>query len=349
MAVPVSDGYLTIGGSRTWYRILGDLGRTGPTDPAPMLLLHGGPGGPWPTGIESIERLAEDRPLVFYDQHDCGRSDRPGNPARWTLDSFVDELGEVREQLGLSRIHLFGWSWGGLLALAYLLGRPAGVESVVLTSPVFSTPRWVEEARRLRNDLPAPVREAMERFEASYRPKPPKPARAKSAPSSKQLARTATVMSKVFPVLGSAPAQRVALAASRVPFLRRTSYEILGLQFMRKHVMRVDPIPRPLFEMVAGMNRQMYEAMWGPGEYFATGSLRDVDLTDRLGEIELPTLVVSGRYDEATPEQMRELVDLLPHAEWVLLEESSHSAPAEEPERYTAAVRDFLAKIEAAA
>jgi len=42
--------------------------------------------------------------------------------------------------------------------------------------------------------------------------------------------------------------------------------------------------------------------MWGAAEFTATGSLRDFDRTDRLGELRLPVLFPAGRYDEAVPE-----------------------------------------------
>ena len=51
----------------------------------------------------------------------------------------------------------------------------------------------------------------------------------------------------------------------------------------------------------AKFGTQVYETMWGPNEFTVTGTLKDWDVTDRLGEIEVPTLVTSGRYDECTP------------------------------------------------
>ncbi len=48
-------------------------------------------------------------------------------------------------------------------------------------------------------------------------------------------------------------------------------------------------------------DNRVYASMWGPSEFTCTGSLGTWDVTDRLGEIDLPTLIPSGRYDEATP------------------------------------------------
>jgi L-proline amide hydrolase len=58
----------------------------------------------------------------------------------------------------------------------------------------------------------------------------------------------------------------------------------------------------------------------------------------------VPTLLVSGRHDEATPRIVGEVRDRIPDAEWVLLEESSHSPHLEEPERFLGAVERFLTR-----
>lgn len=67
------------------------------------------------------------------------------------------------------------------------------------------------------------------------------------------------------------------------------------------------------------------------------------DLTDRLGQITCPTLVVVGRHDWRTPvPASQEIVDRIPDAELVVFEESGHSPQLEEPEKFQAVVRDFL-------
>src|SRR5262245_56578273 len=102
--ISTREGYLQVPGGRVWYRIVGSGHRT------PLLLLHGGPGAP-SYYLEPLAKLAADRPVVFYDQLGCGRSDQPNDSTLWTIDHFVAELAEVRKQLGLGRVHLLGTSW----------------------------------------------------------------------------------------------------------------------------------------------------------------------------------------------------------------------------------------------
>ena len=83
-----------------------------------------------------------------------GESSRPDDRSLWTVETFVEQLDGVRHELGLERIHLFGSSWGGMLAVEYMLTRPAGVESMILNSTPTSAPRWAVEAERLFEALP---------------------------------------------------------------------------------------------------------------------------------------------------------------------------------------------------
>jgi pimeloyl-ACP methyl ester carboxylesterase len=307
-------------------------------------MLHGGPGGPWPDHLSAVDRWAHDRPVVLYHQLGCGRSDDPADPSRWTVEAFVEEVGTVREHLGLDQVHVLGWSWGGLLAVAYALTRPAGLHSLTLASPVINIPFWEREGQRLRDELPPDVVRAMRRFEDAYRQGPPRAGKPRSGRTAAQLHRAAAVMRRTVPVLMSAPVQRLAIGASRVAPLRSISHQILSFQFVRRHVMRADPIPADIFTMFGGVNSRLYRAMWGPAEYLCTGSLSGLDLTSRLGELDVPVLVISGAHDEATPSQMHDIVDHIRDCRWEIFEESAHCAILEEPHRFADAVDEFLAE-----
>ena len=95
-------------------------------------------------------------------------------------------------------------------------------------------------------------------------------------------------------------------------------------------------------------NKQVYETMWGPAEFTVTGTLKEWDVIDRLGEIDVPTLITSGRHDECTPALVEPLHEGIRGSEWVLLEGSSHTPYLEEPERYLDAVGSFLERVESA-
>jgi L-proline amide hydrolase len=87
--------------------------------------------------------------------------------------------------------------------------------------------------------------------------------------------------------------------------------------------------------------------MNGPSEFHVIGTLKEWDIVDRLGEIRVPTLVISGRYDEATPAIAETVHRGIPGSTWVLFERSSHMPHAEEPERFIRVLDDFLVRVEA--
>ena len=154
------EGFVQVPGGRVWYRIMGSGDRT------PLLLLHGGPGGR-SCGFAVLSDLAADRRVIYYDQLGSGRSDRPNDLSLWRTERFVEELDAVRTALDLHEMHLLGHSWGGTLATEYLLTKgQQGVVSVVLSSPLISTPRWLADARRLRGTLLEPVQSALNKCEA---------------------------------------------------------------------------------------------------------------------------------------------------------------------------------------
>ncbi len=125
-------------------------------------------------------------------------------------------------------------------------------------------------------------------------------------------------------------------------------YEEAMLVFYRRHLCRLDPWPECLmrsFEKVAA-DPEVYRTMNGPSEFHVTGNLKDWDITDRLGEIHVPTLVLSGRYDEATPAIAGTVHRGIPGSQWVLFEHSSHMPHLEEPEQFMQVLAAFLDRVE---
>jgi proline-specific peptidase len=147
--VPGTEGYIEVDGGRVWYRSVGEGG-------VPLLCLHGGPGFTH-YYLEALEALADRRRVIFYDQLGCGRADRPTDPSLWTVDRFVQELADVRAALGLERLHLFGSSWGGMLAMQYTLDRQPELESLILCGSPASMTRWVSDCDGLLAEEPPEV------------------------------------------------------------------------------------------------------------------------------------------------------------------------------------------------
>jgi len=112
-----------------------------------------------------------------------------------------------------------------------------------------------------------------------------------------------------------------------------------------EHVCRVLPNPPEVvrtFEFMA-QDSTVYNTMNGPNEFFCIGSLKDWSVVDKVHKISVPTLLISGRYDEATPATVQPFFDGIPNVSWEIFESSSHMPFVEETERYLDVVEAFLA------
>lgn len=156
----IEEGFVKVTGGNVWFRKVEGEGNL-----TPLLILHGGPGFS-SLPLHRLDPLAKERTVIYYDQLGAGFSKGPNDPALWNLDRFVEELGQVREELGLEEVHILGHSWGTTLLASYLLTKPAGVKSATFSSPCLSAPRWAEDANRLLKQLPIKTQEVIVQCEA---------------------------------------------------------------------------------------------------------------------------------------------------------------------------------------
>ncbi len=154
------DGRLAVEGGTIFYRVVGE------GSGVPVVLLHGGPGYT-AHYLEPLTALGDDRPVILYDQLGSGRSDHVTDTALFRIDRYVRELDSLRRALKLDRIHLYGHSWGTMLALEYLATKPTGIVSVVLASPVITTASWAADGQGLLATLPDSLRQVIATHEAA--------------------------------------------------------------------------------------------------------------------------------------------------------------------------------------
>lgn len=118
--------------------------------------------------------------------------------------------------------------------------------------------------------------------------------------------------------------------------------------FYDRHVCRVTPWPEEVARTFAIMDEDntVYRNMNGPTEFHVIGTLKDWTIEDRLHRIAAPTLLISGRYDEATPLVVKPYVDNIPGCHWVVFENSSHMPHVEEKELCLQTVSNFLKMVD---
>ena len=289
----LTEGYVEGAFGRTWYRITGDLASA----KAPLVVLHGGPGCTHDY-VDSFKDLAATgRAVIHYDQLGNGRSThlREKGAEFWTVSLFLDELDRLLNHLGIAgRYDIVGQSWGGMLAAEHAVLQPQGLRRLVIADSPASMQTWVEEANRLRLDLPPDIQEILRRNEAegSFGPE----------------------------------------------------YFEAAKVFERRHVCRLVPKPDEVLRTDQAMldDPTVYRTMNGPTEFNVIGSMKDWTIESRLNAIIVPTLLISGHFDEATPLCVQPYADHIPDVRWKIFEQSSHMPHVEEKAACLAAVAEFL-------
>ena len=156
----------------TWYTVYGDLKSSTRT---PLVILNGGPGCSYHYLLSCYDLYTKYQiPLVFYDQLGASNSYKPewkleDKPKSfWSNELHIDELLNLVRHLEIDdRFGLLGHSWGAMMAAKTAAQRqPKGLRSIVLASGTPSMPLFVEETRKLINNLPAEHRDAILKHEA---------------------------------------------------------------------------------------------------------------------------------------------------------------------------------------
>lgn len=111
----------------------------GRRDGAPVVVLHGGPGGGCSPGMRRFFDPGRYR-AVLFDQRGCGRSTPHAGVENNTTWDLVADIERIRVDLGIERWVVFGGSWGACLALLYAQTHPERVEALVLRG-VFTMTR----------------------------------------------------------------------------------------------------------------------------------------------------------------------------------------------------------------
>jgi proline iminopeptidase len=146
-------------GYKIWTRSTAQSG-------VPVLMLHGGPGLSHKHLIGFEEMLApHGYQLFFYDQLGSGNSDKPTDTSLWTIERFTDEVEEVRLGLGLENFLLFGYSWGGMVAIEYALKYQQHLQGLVISNIGASAADYKTRMSDIRRNFPAEIQAELTRFE----------------------------------------------------------------------------------------------------------------------------------------------------------------------------------------
>lgn len=292
---------IDVPGGQVWSQLIyTDEGK----DKPPLICLHGGPGSTHDKIKYGLEALANEFPLIFYDQLGGGKSALPdediSSTELWKIERFVDELAALIEFYNIDQFNLFGNSWGSSLALEYMLSEyQPKPQKLILSSPLISTSMWLDDVNQLKSELPVDTYNTLQDCEYNDN-------------------------------------------------TDSEEYRLAMDEFYNRHVLRISNLSDEQLEFMAEhpstFNMDAYAYMWGPSEFYVTGTLIDYERFDDLVNLDLPVLFIGGEFDEATPSSLKLFQQQVVGAELEIVPNTSHSGFFEAPAEYAELIRQFINK-----
>ena len=151
------QGFLELDGGKIWYQVIGNSNKT------PIVMLHGGPGYP-SYYLNPLKPLSKDHPVIIFDQLGCGRSDRINDTDLMTIESHINQIKKLTTFLNIDDFHLYGHSWGSMLALEYYLKYPEDIKTLIFASPSLNVNLWESDIDTLFSMMPDSIKITLNEF-----------------------------------------------------------------------------------------------------------------------------------------------------------------------------------------
>ena len=302
---PIREGYFDAHGLMIYYKTFG-RGK-------PLMLLHGGPGASDDYFLPYLTPLARHYELIFIDERGSGRSQTLDDVSGYTVENMVEDVEAVRQALGLGRISMLGHSYGGVVAQAYALKYQKNLSALILASTFSSTKAINEVFVRMKEKMPAELRDHINKMEAEglY-------GHGKDYEKNRYTAEYMTA----------------AWGDGYFPYVYQNHPDA-----------NYDPVDN------GKMSWDLYREMWGShGEFVIDGNLKSVEYTDRLPSIKVPTptptptLMLVGDHDESDPSMSRTMHEKISGSRPVILPKSGHMTFVDQPGMFEKVVEEFLGK-----
>lgn len=271
----------------------------------PLILIAGGPGDSHAYFKPYFKQLQKKFTVIYFDARGRGRSTRLTDFALYSVDKDVEDLESLRRTLGFEKVHLFGHSYGGIVAQSYALAHPNNVRRVILCNTFHSAVGW-------QNNIDNCNRHIQESYPDVW-----------------------TRLMEMRKAMKSSATEWRAL----YDHCYATMYWY-SVEKHKKHLSKYAAIQTS----DDAFSEPVYYAIIGDDPDFEVGgSMKNLDLRPLIGQLKSPVLILTGRSDKvATTKQAFEIKELIPNAKIYIFEKSGHLPFAEENKSFTKVVRDFL-------
>ncbi len=280
-----------------------------------VIFLHGGPGGYIHSAIitQMKELAGEGYDDYLYDQIGSGLSDRLAKPKDYSFDRHLNDLAEIIDhQIRTDKVILIGHSYGGILATHFTANHPGKVDKLILSSPGDLQPYATNDdgtLTDLNKKYPIPshlqFKEPIEVFEQTER----------------DFLQPRIVMSMICAMVFNFK------WASDREFDDYTN--TMASKFTKGMV--ADPKNCKAEEGGAGGYSHGLSNFYG----------NVADVRAKLKQLNIPTLVLQGQYDQGDYSSVYEYADLL-KGKYVFIENAGHIIWWDKPDEYNQAILKFL-------
>ena len=327
----VSEGYLPYLGYQTYYRIVGDLGAARAAGVAPLVLVHGGPGSAHDY-FEVLDDLAGPAAACGIRAAGGVFAGRPGHPETGGSVSVGTDLPGrplvMYDQLGCGKSYLEGhpelWHMETWLGEFEALIARLGLTSYHLLGQSWGGMLAIQYAC---DKKPAGLRSLILSSTLS---------------SSRLWGEEQRRMIKYLSVEDRAA---IALADATGDY-GAPACVAATRRYMQLHAFDVrsgSDAPACLRRPVR-RGTESYEVAWGPNEFTPLGTLAGWDYTERLRELTVPALVISGTDDLSTPLVAKTMFDAIPDARWELFPDARHMCFVDAHDEYEDLLRAWCAE-----
>ena len=287
---------------QVWTKKVGDGNRK-------LLLLHGGPGTSPEYFFNFPEHLSDDYTIYYYAQLGAYLSDVPKDSTLYDLDSFVQDVEDVRKALNLDKFYLLGHSWGNYLAQAYSAKYQQHLKGIILCNNINSDKEIVEDYEvQLYADI-------LDEF-PEYKP--------------------------------YSDSLRFGFSGTFTDFGNRQSLgnkirEKVWPEMIKRHYARLpNPLPEHLINSKTHSNGALMQ------ELGFTQKIIDVDYNQFLIKIEKPVLFLGGKYDFIPPWYYVKMKNILKKNIFskVVITNGGHFNMWDDPKNYFNAMDEFISILE---
>jgi proline iminopeptidase len=272
---------------------------------APLVIVHGGPGASHDYFLPYLIPLARTNKIVFIDERGSGKSEKLESVSLYTVENMVEDVEAVRQALNLDKISLLGHSYGGVLAQAYALKYQKNLSHLILCSTFHSTSKMNKVFVEMKEKMSPELRDRINKCEKEG-----------LYGHGKDYEKNRYTPDYMIAAWGE----------GYFPYLYQNH-------------------PDANYDAVANGNMawDLYREMWGSnGEYIIDGNLKSVEYTDKLSNINVPTLITVGDNDECTPSLSEEMHKLINGSKLVVLPKSGHMTFVDQPTLFIKSVQEFL-------